>query len=328
MKGKHRIKIKSREVCYVIDVKRKYTIINDETGTGKTLLLDLIQDYRSGRLDGDIESEYPVFISMDLDILELLNNYNKGFVFIDEAEYLLHPRFDEITKKSGLYYIIFSRYPLTSITYSIDEVYEFKKVYKGRSRFIMLEKYFDFKERLEFKPKFLYTEDEGSGFQFYDKTLSNCDVISTHGRSGIGDTVLQDICSYDRENILLIADGSACGGNSDDILAIKHECEKRSIKLNIFLPESFEYILLSSKLFNGAGIDAELERTYDFVESSEVLSWEQYYEGIIKDLVGEGKFIDIKRSYKKGSLPNFFIRNSKVIYETIRNLIPTSRRYL
>lgn len=42
MKGKHRVEVKFSNLHYVLELKRKYTIILGDTGSGKTSLYSLL----------------------------------------------------------------------------------------------------------------------------------------------------------------------------------------------------------------------------------------------------------------------------------------------
>lgn len=59
MKGSHRIIVESRKVKYDFVIHRNITIITGDSGSGKTVLIDLIHDY--GRYGADSG----VFLSCD-----------------------------------------------------------------------------------------------------------------------------------------------------------------------------------------------------------------------------------------------------------------------
>ena len=48
MKGKHHIVIESARLKYEFDIKRNITIIRGDSATGKTTLIELLEDYRGG----------------------------------------------------------------------------------------------------------------------------------------------------------------------------------------------------------------------------------------------------------------------------------------
>ena len=59
MRGAHRIIVESRKVKYDFVVKRNITILTGNSGSGKTVLIDLIRDYRRYGADSG------VFVSCD-----------------------------------------------------------------------------------------------------------------------------------------------------------------------------------------------------------------------------------------------------------------------
>ena len=61
MKGSHRIIVESRKVKYDFTIKRNITILTGDSGSGKTVLIELIRDYRR------YGSDSGVFVSCDRD---------------------------------------------------------------------------------------------------------------------------------------------------------------------------------------------------------------------------------------------------------------------
>ena len=59
MKGAHRIIVESKKVKYDFTIKRNITILTGNSGSGKTVLIELIRDYRR------YGSDSGVFLSCD-----------------------------------------------------------------------------------------------------------------------------------------------------------------------------------------------------------------------------------------------------------------------
>ena len=55
MKGSHRIIVESRKVKYDFTVKRNITILTGDSGSGKTVLMELIRDYRRYGADSGVQ---------------------------------------------------------------------------------------------------------------------------------------------------------------------------------------------------------------------------------------------------------------------------------
>lgn len=74
-----------------------------------------------------------------------------------------------------------------------------------------------------------------------------------------------------------IADGAAIGAEMDRLSKLV----QKNPKICLYLPESFEWILLKSGLIDGKKIQEILERPEDSIESSEYFSWEQFFTMLI-----------------------------------------------
>ena len=61
MKGSHRIIVETKKIKYDLTVQRNLTILTGDSGSGKTVLIDLIREYRKyGSASG-------IFLSCDCD---------------------------------------------------------------------------------------------------------------------------------------------------------------------------------------------------------------------------------------------------------------------
>ena len=67
--------------------------------------------------------------------------------------------------------------------------------------------------------------------------------------------------------------------------------------VNLYLPESFEWIILSSELFAEQEIKDILAKPYDYIDSADYLSWERFFTKVLID-----KTKDTYLSYKKTEL--------------------------
>ena len=93
-------------------------------------------------------------------------------------------------------------------------------------------------------------------------------------------------------SILVIADGSAFGPEVETVLAVG-----RYKRLQLFLPESFEWLVLSSDLFKDKKTRDMLLHPADYIESSEFFSWERFFTKQLIQLTADG-FL----AYEKSSL--------------------------
>lgn len=99
MKGSHRIIVETRKVKYDFTIKRNISILTGDSGSGKTVLIELIRDYRR------YGSDSGVFVSCDRDCRTIdnedwerqISEISDSIIFIDEGNrFLTSKRFAEL----------------------------------------------------------------------------------------------------------------------------------------------------------------------------------------------------------------------------------------
>ena len=91
MKGSHRIIVETRKVKYDFTIKRNISILTGDSGSGKTVLIELIRDYRR------YGSDSGVFVSCDRDCRTIdnedwerqISEISDSIIFIDEGNRFL-----------------------------------------------------------------------------------------------------------------------------------------------------------------------------------------------------------------------------------------------
>ena len=107
-------------------------------------------------------------------------------------------------------------------------------------------------------------------------------------------------------SILVIADGVAFGPEIETVLALG-----RYKRLQLFLPESFEWLVLSSGLFKDKKTQDMLLHPADYIESSEFFSWERFFTKLLIQLTAGG-FL----AYEKSSLnPAYLEARQRTVLE-------------
>ena len=96
---------------------------------------------------------------------------------------------------------------------------------------------------------------------------------------------------HKNEKILVIADGAAFGSEIDRVLRLI--AGRREVVL--YLPESFEWLILSSGILKNNSITKVLDAPYDFVESEKCFSWERFFTAILTDLTKDTYLAYTKR---------------------------------
>ena len=104
-------------------------------------------------------------------------------------------------------------------------------------------------------------------------------------------------------DILVIADGAAFGPEMAYVTSLM-----RFKKIRLFLPESFEWLVLKSPLLRDASIDKLLEHPAEFIESSEFFSWETFFT---RELVERtrGSYL----AYSKSSLNAAYLQHREFV---------------
>lgn len=130
-------------------------------------------------------------------------------------------------------------------------------------------------------PNQIITEDSNSGFQFFKAICEPKGVgcFSTNGKSNI----FQHLLKYDAGKVLVIADGAAIGAEMGKLM----ELTKSRGDIVLYLPESFEWMILKSGIIIDSELTQILRIPYDFIESFEFFSWERFFTSILVALTNE-----------------------------------------
>ena len=283
MKGSHRIIVESKKVKYDFVIKRNITILTGDSGSGKTVLIDLIRDYRR------YGSDSGVFLSCDCECRTIDNEdwerqieeISNSIIFIDEGNrFLTSKRFAELVQQSDNYFVLATREKLATLPYSVNEIYGFRKSGKfHEAKQTYNEIYHLYGEitwRDVIEPKFVITEDSNSGYDFFSELSKQkkIECIPAKGKSNIMKSLQE---SEDIEGTrLVIVDGAAFGSEMRDV------CEYMDTVGDVVLyaPESFEWILLSSNSIPNANVTFILQQPEKYIDSKEYVSWERFFTAV------------------------------------------------
>jgi len=185
LKGLHHIVLETGRLKYEFDIKRNITIVQGDSATGKTTLVNLLSEYaiRQKASGITLQSDVPceVYSGSQDRWRAILSDIQNSIIFIDEGySFIFSKDFAELIKSSDNYYVLITRKPIRNLPYSIKEIYGIRTTGK-----------FHFPEKVyhEFYPIIDHTniidkasenvlvavEDEGSGYQFFSKAFhSEC----------------------------------------------------------------------------------------------------------------------------------------------------------
>ena len=283
MKGIHKVVVGAKYLKYEFELRRNLTIIRGNSATGKTTLVDMIRTHMNDGESG------PVTLNCDKSCYVVEGNLWKGqldniqdsIVFIDEGnEFVKTKDFARAIQQTDNYYVIVTREGLPALPYSVEEVYGIRTSGKygtlKRSYHSFYRIYPDSTTE-KIKPEKILTEDSNSGYQFFDAVCTEhqmqCDTAN--GKSN----VFSYLKVHKDEKILVIADGAAFGPEMDRVLQLVQTRKN----LALYLPESFEWLILSSGILKDAETTQILQTPSNYIDSKKYFSWERYFTELLTE---------------------------------------------
>lgn len=278
MRGKYRITVQNKRIKYDFEIRRNITVIRGDSATGKTALVEMIHEYYENGSDSGIELQCnKVCATLEGRSWKIqLNELQDCIIFIDEGNnFVVSKEFAAAIQQTDNYYVIVTREGLPALPYSVEEIYGIRDSGKyGHLKQTYNELYHIYGKSVlagNIKPDIVMTEDSNSGFDFFsnvcEKNGTKC--ISARGKSNI----FQQLTKQTDENILVVADGAAFGSEMQKVAQLL----KEHTNIALYLPESFEWVILSSEIFNDKETGQILECPYDYIESGDYLSWERFF---------------------------------------------------
>ncbi|MDO5406629.1 MAG: translation initiation factor 2 [Eubacteriales bacterium] len=282
MRGKHRVIVYTKRVRYDFELRRNITVIRGDSATGKTTLIDMVQEHINNPSGSPVEviCDKPCYVLAGALWKEQLSGVSDGIVFIDEGnEFVKTDEFSRTIQGTDNYYVIVTREGLSALPYSVEEIYGIRTSGKFGT---LKQSYHEFYRiygtdvaKSMVKPDIIITEDSNSGYQFFKQVSdeNRMECYSAEGKSNIfrylkGDT---------GKNMLIIADGAAFGSEIDRVLWMM----KGRDNVAVYLPESFEWLILSSGIFGDKDLEDILNEPSDYVESKEYFSWERFFTALL-----------------------------------------------
>lgn len=285
MRGTHNVIVQNKRIRYDFDIRRNLTIIQGDSATGKTTLIDMIQEYyENGSVSGiDLRSDKECVILSGRKWENDLKVIQDSIVFIDEGnEFVFTDEFAAIIKNTDNYYVIVTREGIPSLPYSIEEIYGIRDSGKYGVLKQVYNKFFHiYQGNRPDQNKFdmIITEDSNSGYQFFKAIADERNIIceSAGGKSNIFSVAAKAVAAHPKEMILVIADGAAFGAEMEKItrLIADHGC------LVLYVPESFEWLILKSGIVEDKEITNILEAPGEYIESQKYFSWERFFTSLL-----------------------------------------------
>lgn len=304
MKGIHKVVVGTKYLKYEFELRRNLTIIRGDSATGKTTLVDMIRTHMNDGESG------PVTLNCDKGCYVVEGNLWKGqldniqdsIVFIDEGnEFVKTKDFAGAIQQTDNYYVIVTREGLPALPYSVEEVYGIRTSGKYgalKQSYRSFYRIYPDSTTENIKPEKILTEDSNSGYQFFDAVCAEhqmqCDTAN--GKSN----VFSYLKAHRNEKILVIADGAAFGPEMDRVLQLVQTREN----LALYLPESFEWLVLSSGILKDTEIAQILQTPSGYIDSKEYFSWERYFTALLIEKAS-GTYLN----YTKKTLNEAYLRD-------------------
>lgn len=241
-------------VEYRLNIHSKISIILGDSGTGKSVLVDAIAyNYRhnlrssnssngEGKNRSDVESNKRcVGIWDGADWASIMDKENDSIIFIDETfEDIYSKEFAVAVNNSNNQFVFVTRQPLCCLSYGYYDIFNIK----NKNGISTLSRAYDI-ELKNIDIDMILTEDSGSGYQFISRFAKRygIDTDSCGGNANIYKYI--DKYKNTGKNILVIADGAGIGCHIEKIL----NSLNGSDNISLWLPESFEWLLLHSVVF-------------------------------------------------------------------------------
>ena len=322
MKGMHHIVIQNKRIRFAFSIKRNITIIRGDSATGKTTLFSMIEEY------GNLGKDSGVQIQCDKACVaisgkywqETLENIHDSIVFVDEdSKFLKTKDFAKRIRNSNNYYVLITRENLPALPYSVEEIYGIHcsgRYMNTRQIYNLFYKIYSETNPGKILIKSLITEDSQAGFTFFSqvsKTRGIC-CESAGGKSNILGILQEKLLDKEQKETLVIADGAAFGPEMAHISQLL----RGNVYIKLYLPESFEWLLLYADIFNKPFIRKRLEEAENYIESEKYFSWERYFADLLMEETKDSPY-----PYDKSNLKDFYLQD-KVVQKVLKAMAPIS----
>jgi hypothetical protein len=282
MKGKYTVLIRNNVLQYRFEIRRNITIVQGNSATGKTTLVEMIREYyENGEQSGIfLQCEKECVVLDGRQWKAILRNIHDSIVFIDEGNaFVTSDEFASELKQSDNYFVIVTRERLENLPYSVDEIYGIKSSGKYGTLQQTYQEFYhiygDTDYNTSFQPEVVIVEDSNAGFEFFTEIAKDNDfeAISAGGKSKVHKLMRE----CEGKKVLVIADGAAFGSEMERVMKKLNSSEKMAV----YLPESFEWLILKSDVINDKEVKNILNNPSEYIESSEYMSWERYFTALL-----------------------------------------------
>ena len=137
-------------------------------------------------------------------------------------------------------------------------------------------------------------------FQFFKRHFADSELTCASAMTN--SAILGWLDQHLDDRVFVVADGAAFGCYADRVLKLQ---DIRRDAVTVCLPESFEWLLLSSGVISGLDAKAVLEVPEAFADSEKFKSWEDFFYKYLREETAGSVF-----QYDKDSIPEVFCTGS------------------
>lgn len=305
MVGKRQVIVGDNKVKFTLDLERKITVLRGKSSTGKSHLYSLLEDSlqsktRSVGVHCNCTSSIVVLSSTKWQDAVLLHN---KIIFADEYEdALFDSEFLSAVSTSDNYFVFITRKAnLLGVSFSVNSIFSLNVDAKEGDIFCTrMSHMYSYKTTLPVgAPDVVITEDTNSGFRMFSDLVSRVSTIPVISAGG-KDNIINKLWECKGKGFThpyVIADGAAFGARAQQIFSSDFG---DNFKVELFVPESFEWMLLGTRVFSH-DITTELTETWNFCDAAKWTTWEQYFTDLTVLLSARKG-----TSYSKSRLTSYF----------------------
>jgi hypothetical protein len=184
MKGKYHIVVQNNRLRYELTVRRNITIIRGDSATGKTTLINLIEQAATWGENSGVEviCERSCRTLSGNDWSLILPNIHEQIIFLDEENrFVKSKEFASAVRESDNYFVIITREDLPNLPYSVKEIYGIHTSGKYHDlRHTYNELYQIYSPEMfsgKVKPNTIVVEDSNSGYEFFQEVCMENGVV-------------------------------------------------------------------------------------------------------------------------------------------------------
>ena len=227
----------------------------------------------------DVISDVPCKILEGSNWKIILENSAGNIFFTDEeGSFVNTEEFASMIRESDNYFVLITRENLYNLPYSADEIYglhESGKYNDTRKVYQQMYHIYSIEEKFPIEPEKIIVEDSNSGYEFFKNISAEKNIACLS--AGEKSNIFSLLKKQSSEEICVIADGAAIGPEMNRLY--KETLKKKNIHL--YLPESFEWLILSSGLISEKDIKTMLEEPENYIDSTEYFSWERFFTKLL-----------------------------------------------